>query len=374
MPHVLLAIRGLDTGGAERRCLLLANALVNEGYPVSLLVMRPAENPIGQPDPRIRVVSADLTNRRSLAGWRRFYRAIRQLRPTVFQGFDTTVGFVGGVLARLAGVPLVINAITCHNGRYPRWQAALARFCFRFTDYAIANSRDVADFHIRDWRFAAEKVVVIPNPIDLGRWPCREPALRRAARAELGLDEAQQAVGVVARLDAQKDHATLLAAFAAVAPAHPEAVLLVIGEGPLQTELEATAARLGISAQTRFLGLRQDMPRLLQALDLLCLSSRYEGMSNALLEGMATGLPVISTAVSGTAELIVPERTGWVVPIGDPAAFAAALSAALADRARLAAYGQAGREHVAGQFDRPVIVQRYLEFYAQALASTAAQR
>lgn len=362
---LLLAVLRLDRGGSERRCIRLANELCSRGLSVAILTLRDAGPLAGELLSGVRLEQLGCGRLASPSTWWRYARAVRRLGPSLYMGFGTFPGFAGAVLARQAGVPTVVNALVTTPTHYPRWYGLLGRLCFLFAHHAVANSRGVRDYHVRHWGFPASKVTVIPNPIDTAAWPCRDGAVRAEVRGELGLREEQLAIGVVARLFWYKGHRYLLDAFGQVADRHPNAVLLLIGDGPLQAELERQAEHLGIHQQVRFLGLRQDVPRLLQGCDLLCLPSVLEGMPNAVLEAMAAGLPVVSTAVSGADELVAPGETGWLVPIEDASALAAALDDALSNRERLAAYGLAGRRKAEAEFDLPIVVEQYLELFAR---------
>ena len=359
---VLFTVLTLGTGGMERRCLLLAGALAERGWRVGILTLKPWSEPVGALDPRVRLFMIDLSGWR-VAAWLQFYRLLLRLRPTVYHGFGTLAGFPGTVLARMAGVPVVVNALVISATYYPRWFAPFSWLCFLFAHHAIANSRGVHDDCVRHWWFPARKITTIPNPVDTSAWPCRDQTLRAQTRAELGLSDEQMVMGVVARLSGQKGHKYLFDALAQVADERPETVLILVGEGPLLGELTAYAEKLGLAERIHFLGRRNDVPRLLQAFDLFCLPSLFEGMPNVVLEGMAAGLAVISTTVPGAVELVVPGETGWLIPVADSAALAEALREALSDRDRLLAYGQAGRRRVEQDFDLAVIIRRYLEFY-----------
>src|SRR5690606_28944831 len=137
-------------------------------------------------------------------------------------------------------------------------------------------------------------------------------------RSQLGLEPRAFVFGCVARMVPIKRHADLLDGFAAATARHPEAQLLLVGGGPLEAELREHAARLGIAGRVVFLGERRDIERLLPLLDCFVLASSTEGMSNAALEAMACGLPVIATAVGGNAEVVEHERCGLLVPPFSP--------------------------------------------------------
>lgn len=162
----------------------------------------------------------------------------------------------------------------------------------------------------------------------------RGPEARRRARAALGLAEDAPVVGSVGNLTAKKDQRALLEALGKL---DPSVQLVLAGDGPLRGELEAAAAALGVAGRTRFLGVRDDVAALLPAFDVFALSSRHEGLSIALVEALAAGVPCVATEVGGTPEVVGHDDVGWLVPPGDPPALAEAVGQLLADPDRRAA-------------------------------------
>src|SRR5262249_52085002 len=152
---------------------------------------------------------------------------------------------------------------------------------------------------------------------------------RVAARRAAGFDPRRRLVAQVGRLTAQKDYPTFLAAAARVARQVADVDFLVVGEGELRDELEAQAGRLDLVGRVRFLGLRHDVPALLGAVDVLALTSRWEGLPNAVIEAMAPGAVAVATDVGGARELLVSGETGFIVPPGDAGAVADAILALL---------------------------------------------
>src|SRR5207237_3211119 len=148
-------------------------------------------------------------------------------------------------------------------------------------------------------------------------------------RKELGLDRATPLVGVIGRLEAQKGHVYLLDAWPSVLAEFPDARLLLVGEGSLRGALERHARDLGIASSVLFAGFRSDVPRVLDALDVLALPSLYEGMPLTAIEASAMAKPVMATAVDGTPEVIREGRTGRLVTPREPAALYRALRAVL---------------------------------------------
>ncbi|MGH7279381.1 MAG: glycosyltransferase, partial [Candidatus Rokuibacteriota bacterium] len=204
------------------------------------------------------------------------------------------------------------------------------------------------------------KLVTIVNGVDTSRFRDGD---RDAGRRVLGVPEGVPVVGTVGRLDPVKDQAGLLRAFARVATQHPDAMLLVAGDGPCRAELDTLAADLGLGGRARFLGEREDVPVVLRALDLFVLPSIAEGISNTILEALATGLPVIATRVGGNPELVDDGATGALVPARNPDALARAISAYVDDSHLRRLHGKAARQQAVERFDLAGMVARYRDLY-----------
>ncbi len=180
------------------------------------------------------------------------------------------------------------------------------------------------------------RAAVIPNGITPP-----PPARRGRLREELGLPAGGTVLTCVGSLIPRKGYDVLLAALAPLLAAHPDWHLVVAGDGPDRDAVVRQAAAAGVAGQIHLLGLRDDVPDLLADSDLFVLASRAEGLTLAVLEAMAAGLPVVVTAVGGHAD-VVTAAVGLVVPAGDPVAFRAAVAALLADRTRLAGMALTG--------------------------------
>jgi glycosyltransferase involved in cell wall biosynthesis len=180
-------------------------------------------------------------------------------------------------------------------------------------------------------------------------------------------------VGTAGRLVPVKDQATLLEAVARVRAAGHQVTLVLAGDGPLKADLESRAASLGISQAVRFLGHCERIETVFSALDVFVLSSVSEGMSNTILEAMASGLPVVATRVGGADELIEPGTSGLLVPSRSPEAIATAVSDLLADTARRLEIGASARRRAESEFSLPSFTSRYERMY-MALADERAGR
>jgi glycosyltransferase involved in cell wall biosynthesis len=214
----------------------------------------------------------------------------------------------------------------------------------------------------------AGRVAVVRSGVDVAAFAPGTPDERAAARAALGLAGCQPAVLCVARLSPEKNVGGFLEAAAIAARRAPGARFLVAGGGPLGPTLRYQIECLDLSGQARLLGRRDDVPRLLAAVDVLCLPSREEGLGLAVLEAMAAGLPVVATNVGGVPEVVAAGETGLLVPPGDPAALAAALAALLTAPDRARAMGAAGRARAAERFTLRHMVAATHAVYARALA------
>jgi L-malate glycosyltransferase len=215
--------------------------------------------------------------------------------------------------------------------------------------------------------FGARRIEVIENGIDPGRYD--HAAVQAELRAELGLSPDRHYVACVARFHPVKDHATLLKAFGIVAAARDDVDLILAGDGPLRDTLTSLADTLGISARVKFLGVRSDVARILQASDVFTLTSVSEAASLTLLEAMACARPVVVTRVGGNPEIVEHGVHGYLAPRGDADAIARALLDVIEQPEAARAMGAAGRALVRQRYLLDRTITRYYDRYA-----TAAQR
>ena len=143
--------------------------------------------------------------------------------------------------------------------------------------------------------------------------------------------------------------------------------LLVIGDGPHRDRLRRFRDQARIRDKVHFLGHRGDVPRLMPHLDVLWSTSGYEGQSNAVLEAMAAGVPVVATDIPGTRDLVLPESTGYLVPVGDRAGFARCTDVLLDDAELARRLGQAGRRRVQREFSVETMIRRHADLYRELL-------
>jgi len=295
---------------------------------------------------------------------------LRREKPDLLQSWLYHADLLGLLAAPLAGVPRLAWNIRCSDmdmrrySRLSRWLVKLLARLSRLPDAVLVNSEAGRRLH-HDLGYRPKGWRVIPNGFDTALYRPDEGA-RREVRAELGLADDAPLVGLIARFDAMKDHATFLAAAERVARRHPEARFLLAGrEVEAANPAFAAAATGALAGRTFLLGPRADVPRLMAALDLCCLSSAFgEGFPNVIGEAMACGVPCVATDVGDAGRVI--GDTGRVVAPGNPAALAEALDdlLELAPDARRH-LGEAARRRIESEFSIATVAGRYLEIYRE---------
>jgi glycosyltransferase involved in cell wall biosynthesis len=272
-------------------------------------------------------------------------------------------------MAVLAGIPHILmsrRGLNTHFARYPGART-IERRLHRRVSVFVANARAVARQLIEEEGVPAERVSLISNGIDLA--PFDRPFDRDRARGELSIPNGALVMIMVANLHAYKGHGDLLQALSRMTPhLRPDWVLLLagrdVGTGP---SLQALAGELGIASHVRFLGQRSDVPSLLRLADLAVHCSHEEGASNAVLEAMAAGLPLVVTDAGGNAEAVLDGINGLVVPPRDPAALATAMLRIVEDPTLAARFGIASRQRVEAEYSLAGCLEKYERLYRTLL-------
>lgn len=210
------------------------------------------------------------------------------------------------------------------------------------------------------------KLLVIPNGIDTSRFSA-VPSVRSAVQHELGLPLNARVIGTVGRLSRPKSHDVLLRAAAPMLAGSEGARLLFVGDGPERGNLERLAARLGVSDHVVFTGNRDDVARLLNAMDVFVLSSRSEGLPLVVIEAMATKLPVVASAVGGVPSVIDHEQTGLLVSTSDDLALRIAIGQVLGNEDFARGLGHRARAVVMERFSSQQMCRAHLSLYSRLL-------
>ena len=362
---VLYLITELNVGGAERALARLVARVDRHRFAPTVACLYG----LGLVAEEIQALGVDvhcleIKSALNLRAFVRLYRLVHRLNPTILHSFMFHANLLGRLVGRLANVPIVISAERT-MGQESQNRLILNRLTAPLADRITAVSKAVGDFVVKEIGLASDKVVVIPNGVDLETYG--RAADRASAKQAIGLESHFPLIGVVSNLRPVKGVSYLIQAFVQVIQSYPDACLLIVGDGPERVALNNLAADLGIVEQTLFVGERFDIPNLLAAMNVFALSSLWEGMPNAALEAMAAGLPVVATRVGGTPEVVEHGVTGLLVPPRDPKALAEAIIALLQDRERAEAMGQAGRERVEKCFSVKRMVQQTEALYEELI-------
>lgn len=362
---VALVITELDAGGAEKALVALATGLDRRRWAPRVIGLGP-EGVMAVPlrEAGVPVTCLGVDPRRPGRAVARLAAELRRPRPPALV---QSALFHANVAARLAapwaGRPWVVSGLRVAE-RQKGWHLKLDRLTARLAAGAVCVSEGVRRFSRDAGGWRDDRLVVIPNAVDVG------PFDRAAAvpRPTLGVPDDAFLALFVGRLDEQKGLPVLFDAAERVAAVRPDWHLALAGDGPRRDWVrDRLAARPALAARVHPLGPRGDVPGLLRAADLLVLPSLWEGMPNVVLEAMAARRAAVATAVEGSEDLVVPGATGWLVPRGDPAALAAALLDAASDPERLRRYGEAARARAEAEFAPARTVRAYERLWAGLL-------
>jgi sugar transferase (PEP-CTERM/EpsH1 system associated) len=364
--RVLHLIPGLEIGGLEIMVANLVEGLDRRAFAPALCCF----DRLGPLRERLEhhAVPVHLLARRPGIDLRYPPRLARFLRDSgidLLHLHNPTALFYGALAGRLA--PGLRVVYTEHGRDYSRGlKARLAnRLLSRLVDRIVVLSEPAREYLTGHEGMPARRMLRIYNGIDGSRFrPGTDPA---SVRAELGLAGARPLLGMVGRLDPIKHHALAFHALAALRGDYPDAALLVVGDGPLREELQTLARTLGLEESIRFLGARDDVPRLLGAMDALLLPSHSEGLSLTLIEGCAAGIPLVATDVGGSREIVRNGVNGLLIPAGDRRILTKALHALAADPAGARRMGEAGRRLFEAEFTLQGMVSHYQDLYRSLL-------
>ena len=365
MIRVLHVVPNLVPDGLENMVASLLRSLDRERFQTGIVSLY-AETPGGLEDSLreagVRLYHLEKRRGLDLRMYPRMTRVLRDFRPDVLHTHNYVLRYTWPVAAALR-VPGMVHTIhNVANREVDRTGLWLQKLAFRAGVKAVTIADEVSASFRRVYGFP--EAALIPNGIPVHRYGA--PAVSRAAwRARNGVAESDFVYVSVARFWPQKDHCTLLEAFAKGPGRGGGARLLLAGEGTLREATADLADRLGIAAQVTFLGRRADIADILGAADVFVLSSRWEGNPLSVMEAMSAGRAVLATRVGALPELVRHGRDGLLVEAGDAAAMADAMCLLRAQPAMSRQMGNSGRERALERFDLPAMVRAYAELYEQ---------
>jgi len=364
--HVAFLIPTIDRlGGAEQQVISLAVGLAQRNWKATVIALSGTG---GDAADKLRAADVNyfsLAMRKGLIdprGWVRLYCWISKNQPEVIHAHLPHAALMGRWSRICSPVRALLD--TVHS---PATGGVIRQSGYRISnalpDVVTAVSRSTAEAWLATKAVDETNLVFIPNGVDLDRFK-PDDGVRAAVRRELGFCDEFLWVAI-GRLDAVKDHATILRAFSML-PSN--ARLILAGEGLLRDRLNSLAKELGLQGRVRFFGFEADVLRWLRAADGFVLCSRWEGMPVALLEACACELPSVVTAIAGVREVVSDSQSAFSVPVRNPYALAASMRhmmiLTIPERREL---GRCARSFVAKRFSLDAVLDRWEAVYAEVL-------
>jgi sugar transferase (PEP-CTERM/EpsH1 system associated) len=383
-PLVMHVVFRFDTGGLENGVVNLINHMPASAYRhvvVALTEVTQFRQRIVRED--VGFISLHKGPGHGLWLYPRVMAIIRRLRPAIVHTRNLAA-LEAALPACLAGVPVRLHGehgrdVADLDGSNRKYQW-LRRAYRPFVTHYVALSRDLASYLTLQVGVPSQRVSHICNGVDTTRF---RPAATQADRTAEDIagcpfsPSRHWIVGTVGRMQAVKDQTTLVRAFLHALERNPplrdRLRLVLVGDGPLRERCLAQLEAAGAADLAWLPGERADVPELMRGLHCFVLPSLAEGISNTILEAMASGLPVLATDVGGNAELVGHDKTGLVVPADDPEAMAVALTGLAMEPQRAAAMGRAGRARAEAQFSMQSMVSAYRSLYDEHLARARPQ-
>ncbi|ADJ28638.1 TIGR03088 family PEP-CTERM/XrtA system glycosyltransferase [Nitrosococcus watsonii] len=372
-PVIVHVIFRLQTGGLENGLVNLINHTADRYQHVIICLRDSTEFAKRIRQPGLAIYALHKQEGKDVALYFRLWRLLRSLKPHIVHTRNLAALEMQGPAA-LARVPIRIHGEhgwdiydpEGKNWRY-RWLRRLHR---PLIHQYIALSQPIVSYLREKVGVSPARIKHIYNGVDTRYFhPQRDRSVLPAGFA----CENCLVIGTVGRLESIKDQLTLVRAFINLARRLPKGEnnlrLVIVGGGSLRPRLETLVAEAGMAHLIWFAGERADVPALLQALDVFALPSLAEGISNTILEAMATGLPVVATQVGGNPELVIDAVTGYLVPSADPEAMASALERYAQDRKLVVEQGREARRHIEEKFGISSMVEQYAGLYDTLLAT-----
>jgi glycosyltransferase involved in cell wall biosynthesis len=365
-PKVLSVVWNLIRGGTEGQCARLAIHLARNGHRHSVAVFRregffldEVERACG---PVYHVDIRRMLSPTTLAAVRDLARHIVRQRIQVVHAWDCDAAIFGSLASMAARVPLITSRRDLGQ-IYPAHKKWLMRRADMQARRVVVNADAIAR-GIEAEGVAAEKIVRVTNMLDLEEFD----ALAARPFPDAGQLPPGRMVGMVARLDPEKDGATFVRAASLVCAKHGDVCFVVAGDGVERPALEAQARIAGLGPRIAFLGDVRDVPALLRRFSIgVLVPSSNEGLSNTILEYMAAGLPVVATDCGGNRELVVDGENGFVVRARDAEGVAAALDRLIRDEHRARAMGATGRARVEAANKPAAVAESFLQLYRETV-------
>lgn len=358
-------------GGAEQHILTLLKGLDRQCFRLYFVCTPELIESMGREIPEdVRVFPLRLQNPLQIMAAIRFAGILRRERIDILHSHLFYGSRYASPIGWACRIPVVIETPHVRESWRSGWKAnfAVDRAISRFVTQYIAVSEANAEYLKQEKRLPADKVYVIQNGCDAGRFLSARTDLS-ALRKRLGFSPSDPLLVIPARLEPQKGHSVLIEALPDVLREFPSVRVICVGDGALRKQLEAAVSERSLGDSVRFVGFQSNMEDWLALGDVTVLPSLYEGLPLVAMESLAACRPVVATAVDGTPEVVVNGQTGLTVPANDPAELAAAICCLLRSPETRERMGLCGRKHVLRHFTEQLQIQRTQDLYRGALNS-----
>jgi len=291
---------------------------------------------------------------------------LKEIKPTIVHTRNWA-GMDGIIAAKMARVPIIIHgehgfeiADLISQNRKRKFIRKLV--LSTMVDKIVTVSKNLKNRLINEIKIKPEKIIHIPNGVDTNKFNIYR---KEFTRKKFGFKKEDFIIGIVARLDPIKNHKTLFFAFKEIVKNYPQVKLIIVGDGPLREELKEKSYQLGIKNKVIFMGERDNVSEILKTFDIFVLPSLNEGMSNTILEAMATGIPVIASNVGGNPELVIDGRTGFLFSPNDVESLVQKIKTYILHPELKQKHGYNARKRVEEKFSLDQMVRRYEELYVE---------
>lgn len=360
---IAFCITDLDAGGAERALFQIVTRLDRQLWSPTVICLSAKGELVDQFESAgIEVHCLNAKAASSLWVIKKLSRLLKQLKPQLLQTFLFHANIAGRIAARFAKIPIVVSGIRVAEKRSSLY-LKLDKWTAGNVSQHVCVSEDVKTFSIEQGCLPANQVSVIPNGVDFEHFQNAIPF----DLSKFGIPEGSEVVVTVGRLDYQKGTLLLLDAIEEILNARAQCHLLCVGKGKLESELKSKVANLNLDSQVHLAGYHSDVAPFLKASTLFAFPSRWEGMPNAVLEAMATGLPVVTTAVEGIGDLITHDTNGLIVDIDDSNALKTNIELLLDSKQLQMDFAKKSQTIVKEEFTWDAVSKKYSDLYINLL-------